>query len=108
MRKMTVTIHSPTVTLDEFGRETYDYENTINRRARAEWVNRITSTELTEGRNTVTEEARGVLVAGTRITTNDEMTAIGERWRVVGVLKIPDPENPARSWGVRVDLARGE
>lgn len=105
MRKQKVTRHRPVVVKDDLGNETQtgDWgETTID----ALWVGRTRTQRLLDGRSTLVTGARAAFPAGTDITDDDELTALGQRWRVIGLLRQNRPSQPNKEWHVSVDLER--
>lgn len=72
------------------------------------WVGRRTSRELVDGRTTLVSTAAGMFPAGADVDEDDELTALGVRWRITGVLRVNKPTNPNAEWHVSVDLERAD
>lgn len=105
MRKQTVTRHVPVITTDDLGNEmlTGDFTDLS---IKALWVGRTRSQRLLDGRSTLVTGARAMFPPGTEITDEDEISALGERWRIIGILRANKPTNPDKEWHVTVDLER--
>lgn len=73
----------------------------------ADWIGQIAARELTGDRETFTAQARGILPAETDIEGDDEIEALGHRWRIIGMLRIPMASDPDIESHVAVDLERG-
>ena len=107
MKTQRVTIHRPATALDGYGNKvlTGTYSD---HRAEALWVGPVRSTEYTQGRQTLVVGARAAFVPGTDVEETDEVTALGQRWRVVGLIRQNNPTNPEKEWHVTCDLERAE
>lgn len=106
MRTLTVTRHRPTMGEDDYGNAVpTGYTDAA---LEAIWVNRTSSRDIVEGRKTMFQTARGMFPAGTDLDDDDELTALGARWRIVGLIRAPRPTNPSLEWHVTVDLERAE
>lgn len=73
----------------------------------ADWIGQISARELTGDRETFTSQARGIFPAETDLDPNDEIEALGHRWRIIGMLRIPMASDPDIESHVSVDLERG-
>lgn len=106
MRTQTVTRHRPTFATDTRGNESITgYTDSV---LKALWVGRTRSVEFTEGRQTMQTSARAAFPPGTDIEEADELTAVGSRWRVTGVLRQNRPTDPDTEWLVTAELERAE
>ena len=107
MRKMWVTRHRATFAEDRYGQmqPTGEYDDF---RQRALWVGRVSSREITDNRQTLLDAARMQLPAGSEVAVEDEYTALGDRWRVTGLMRQRNAQNPNKEWFVNVDLASTE
>lgn len=108
MKLMAVTRHRPNVEEDPYGNQTIaDYTDSP---LRALWVGLRSSRDVPEGRLTSLTLARGMFPAGTDINDDDELTVVatGQRWRVVGVMRMSNPVNPDVEWHVTVDMERAD
>jgi hypothetical protein len=97
--------HRPVIAVDDLGNErpTGEYSDV---RIKAMWVGRTRSSLLLEGRNVLVTGARAMFPAGTDLDDDDELTALGERWRIIGLLRGNRPTNPDKEWHVTADLER--
>ena len=105
MKYMTITRHRPTISEDNYGNVSYG-DPWSNTTVKAMWVGQTRSQEITEGRQTLVTGARAMFPPSADIREMDELTAIGDRWRVTGVIRQRDPVNPDKEWHVTVDLER--
>lgn len=106
-RLQTVTVHRPTKTTDRYGNEKYG----------APWTDVPTdfyvvlpsrSTEIVDGRRTVVTTVTGYAPSGTQIDETCEVTASGKRYRVTGIVPLPDIDDPNVVTALRIDLEAAE
>ena len=72
----------------------------------AEWVGQVIQREMTGDQLTVTTQARAVFPADTELDNDDQLIALGQTWRVTGVLHIPSATDPTLEDHVSADLER--
>jgi hypothetical protein len=71
-------------------------------------VGQVIQREMTGDQLTVVTQARAIFPADTEIDNDDQLIALGQTWRVTGVLHIPDPKDPTVESHVSADLERSE
>lgn len=111
MRTHPVTIHRPAWGEDAYGNQVSTGYTDITVRARR--VGPVRAREVRQGvggaaseqgQQTLIVTAGGHFPAGTDIRETDEVTANGQRYKVIGVLPVPTATNPAVVDYVRTDL----
>lgn len=106
MKTFPVTVHRPVTDLDEYGNTRATGSSTDHTQA-CYWVGPVRSQEYTEGRQTMTTLARASFPPGADVEETDELTAVGHRYRVTGVLRQLRPST-LKEWQVTADLERAE
>lgn len=112
MRTFPVTVHRPVTDLDDYGntrhaKDAQGQPRYTDHTQACYWVGPVRSQEYTEGRQTMTTLARASFPPGADVEETDELTAVGHRYRVTGVLRQLRPST-LKEWQVTVDLERAE
>jgi hypothetical protein len=108
MKTMRVIRHRPAFAEDPYGNQGVSgYTDTS---IQALWVGPTSSRDVTGERLTSLTLARGMFPGGTDVNDDDELTVVatGQRFRVLGVMRMAHPVNPDQEWHVTVDLERAD
>lgn len=108
MKLLSVTRHRPSFAEDPYGNQgVTGYTDTM---LQALWIGPVSSRDVTGERTTSLSLARGMFPGGTDIDDDDELSVVttGQRWRVLGVMRMANPVNPDVEWHVTVDLERAD
>jgi hypothetical protein len=108
VRLQPVVIHrkgDPTLDQDDYGNEIPDTDTDIT--AYAYRVSPSSGREIGQGQQTQVIVAAGVFPPATPIRAEDELTASGRRYRVVGVFPVPG-RDPNTVHHLRADLEAAE
>jgi hypothetical protein len=108
VKLQTITVHrkgDPTTDYDDYGNPVPNADTDIT--AYAYRVSPSSGREISQGQQTQVIVAAGVFPPATPIRAEDELTASGKRYRVVGVFPVPgrDPETVHH---LRADLEAAE
>ena len=98
-----VTIHVPTETTDYYGNTvpTGDFTDVA---ATFYAVVPVSSREYTQGRQTLTTTVVGYAPPDSAVNERCELSSLGKRYRVVGIVPVPEMDDPSRVDCLKVDL----
>jgi hypothetical protein len=98
-----VTVHVPTETTDAYGNTNYGPPYT-DIPASFYAVVPVSSTEYTGGRQTLTTAVVGYAPADSIVNERCEVSSLGKRYRVIGIVPVPDMDDPSKVDCLKVDL----
>ena len=98
-----VTIHTPTATTDAYGNTVYG-EPYTNVASTFYYILPIRSQEFTQGRQTLTTAIVGYAPPDSPVNERSEVSSLGKRYRVTGIVPVPDIDDPSQTMALKVDL----